>query len=92
MIKIVILLYGRKKHIDVKIEITGSNCKRMPNHGKTAIAFALMGIVFGGIPYIGVAYILLCFVLVIRAFRQRLAWRLFGRLSLWLYWRLLSTF
>ena len=31
-----------KKHIDVKIEITGSNCKRMPNHGKTAIAFALM--------------------------------------------------
>lgn len=59
-----------KKHIDVKIEITGSNCKRKPNHGKTAISFALMGIVFGGIPYIGVAYILLCFVLVIRAFRQ----------------------
>lgn len=68
------------EHIDVKIEITGSNCKRMPNHGKTAIAFALMGIVFGGIPYIGVAYILLCFVLVIRAFRQRFSMEAFWAL------------
>ena len=64
----------------LKLKLLGQIAKRMPNHGKTAIAFALMGIVFGGIPYIGVAYILLCFVLVIRAFRQRFSMEAFWAL------------
>lgn len=66
-----------KKHIDIKVEITESKLGRKPNHGRTAILFALLGVVFGGIPYFGVAYIIWCMLLVIRAFRQRFSMEAF---------------